>query len=164
LRRNIHHSIKLQRAWEKYGEENFIFEVIIYCKNEDKLSYEQKCIDLYDSFNSGYNVLPFSTNCTGRIISEETRRKISISNTGKKASQETKDKMSKVRKGRKPSKKMIEKLIERNKARTGHKASAETREKMSKARKNFRPSEEHRKRISEANFRRWEKFRNEKKA
>jgi group I intron endonuclease len=28
LNRKIHHSILLQRAWDKYGKENFIFEIL----------------------------------------------------------------------------------------------------------------------------------------
>ena len=33
LRRNSHHNIYLQKSWNKYGEENFKFEVIESNKN-----------------------------------------------------------------------------------------------------------------------------------
>lgn len=55
LRRNQHHSTKLQNAYNKYGEENFVFEMLEECEveklNEKELLYIQK----YDSFNNGYN-------------------------------------------------------------------------------------------------------------
>jgi predicted GIY-YIG superfamily endonuclease/ribosomal protein S26 len=57
LRRNCHHSSKLQNAWNKYGEEDFIWfkkEVTIE-KYEDLLELEIKEIAYYDSYNNGYN-------------------------------------------------------------------------------------------------------------
>lgn len=58
LRKGKHHSIKLQRAWDKYGEENFEF----ICKEveinriEDLLLLEQKEIREHDSYFNGYNM------------------------------------------------------------------------------------------------------------
>lgn len=63
LDNNKHHSFKLQNDWNKYGEDNFKFEVI---KEIDKdmnsfismfalYVYEDKYIKQYDSFNNGYN-------------------------------------------------------------------------------------------------------------
>lgn len=40
LRRNRHHSYKLQSAWNKYGEENFELKLRIICERSDMLSYE----------------------------------------------------------------------------------------------------------------------------
>ena len=37
LRNNKHHSIKLQRAWNKYGEEAFTFELIEICNKESMM-------------------------------------------------------------------------------------------------------------------------------
>lgn len=57
LRKGKHHSIKLQRAFDKYGEENF--EVNYYQKEYDNyqelLIEEQQEIAKYDSYNNGYN-------------------------------------------------------------------------------------------------------------
>lgn len=47
LRCNKHHSILLQRAWNKYGEENFRFEVITVIKDKSKLiEIEQLYLDI----------------------------------------------------------------------------------------------------------------------
>lgn len=60
LTHNIHHSKKLQRSWDKHGEDSFI---IIILKNTDNLSkkelfnLEQYYIDLYNSSITGYNIL-----------------------------------------------------------------------------------------------------------
>ena len=49
LNKNKHHSIKLQRAWNKYGVDNFKFEIIEECDKEKLIEIEQYYIDLYDS-------------------------------------------------------------------------------------------------------------------
>lgn len=52
LRNNIHHSSRLQNAWNKYGEENFIFEIIEKCCREKLIEREQFYIDeLYSFYN-----------------------------------------------------------------------------------------------------------------
>lgn len=58
LRNNKHDSKKLQNAFNKYGEDNFIFEVIFEdeCSREDILKTEEKFIKKYNSFNVGYNM------------------------------------------------------------------------------------------------------------
>jgi len=52
---NRHHSIKLQRAWNKYGKDNFKFDIIQECKESELLDVEQRWIDELDSFKNGYN-------------------------------------------------------------------------------------------------------------
>ena len=47
LDRNIHHNNHLQNAWNKYGEQNFIFEVVEECEIEKLFETEQKYIDNY---------------------------------------------------------------------------------------------------------------------
>lgn len=60
LRKNKHHSYKMQRAWNKYGEDSFKFYIIqIFIGKEKELrKLEQYYLDLYKSydFNYGYNV------------------------------------------------------------------------------------------------------------
>jgi len=60
LRNNKHHSYKLQRAWNKYGQDNFIFETIDIFNGEIKelRELEQDYLDLFKSydFKYGYNV------------------------------------------------------------------------------------------------------------
>lgn len=57
LKRNIHHSHKLQRACNKYGIENFEVDYqIVEVKDEEELNLlEELEICKYDSYNSGYN-------------------------------------------------------------------------------------------------------------
>lgn len=45
LRNNIHHSITFQRAFNKYGEENFVFEILEYVEikeNETKVEFGKR--------------------------------------------------------------------------------------------------------------------------
>jgi group I intron endonuclease len=74
---NRHHSIKLQRAWNKYGESNFIFEILEFCEKEKLIEREQFYLDTLQPF---YNTL-----------------KIAGSNLGFKHSKETKERLSKIR-------------------------------------------------------------------
>jgi group I intron endonuclease len=55
LRKNKHFNKHLQRAWNKYGEEHFSFEVICECSTDEINEKEKYYIELYDSFLNGYN-------------------------------------------------------------------------------------------------------------
>lgn len=110
LRRNTHCNVKLQRAWIKYGEDNFLFSIKdIASDKNDLVTREQYFIDLHDSVKDGYNIAPNA-----------------YSSLGRKATKETKDKLSAASKGRKWSKERLEKRI-------GIKASEETKNKISRA-------------------------------
>lgn len=58
LRRGRSECTGLQRAWNKYGEENFTFEVLIHCPEEYRLEIEQWYIDNLQPYKCtiGYNV------------------------------------------------------------------------------------------------------------
>lgn len=47
LKKNKNHSILLQRAWNKYGEDAFEFKILILCKIEDLFEIEQYFVDKY---------------------------------------------------------------------------------------------------------------------
>jgi len=53
LNNKTHINIVLQRAWDKYGEENFIFELVKTCKKNILLEIEQKYLDLNPEYNIG---------------------------------------------------------------------------------------------------------------
>lgn len=57
LEKNKHHSHKLQRAYNKYGVNNFKVEYqLIEVKNEEELSLKEiEEINKWDSYNNGYN-------------------------------------------------------------------------------------------------------------
>lgn len=56
LKAKKHKNSYLQNAWNKYGEENFIFEVILNTEKENCLQEEQKVIDIYKNSNVLYNI------------------------------------------------------------------------------------------------------------
>lgn len=45
LRKQRNPSVKLQRAWDKYGASSFGFRVLLYCAPKNLLTYEQLAID-----------------------------------------------------------------------------------------------------------------------
>jgi len=55
LTRDNHHSSKLQRAWNKYGSENFTFEILKKVKDENIFELEIEYIKKFNSFKNGYN-------------------------------------------------------------------------------------------------------------
>ena len=60
LCKNEHHNSHLQNAWNKYGEGNFIFEIIELCDIRDQFVLEQKYLDEYKPFTRlgrGFNFL-----------------------------------------------------------------------------------------------------------
>lgn len=73
LNRNSHTNQYLQRAWNKDGKENFIFNIIEIC-NEKELSYKERYyINLYKSMSheNGYNLTSGGENNSGgRLIVE----------------------------------------------------------------------------------------------
>lgn len=93
-----HHSIKLQRAWNKYGEDTFEIVVLMLCPPTECLHYEQKFIDL---MQPEYNISPTAGSSFGVKRSEDFKRRCSASHFGKKASQATRRKMSEAKRGEK---------------------------------------------------------------
>lgn len=75
LRKNIHINNKLQNAFNKYGEQNFIFEVIEFVEDKNKLlDIEQYWINRFNIVKGGYNIQPIA----GKIqITNEVRKKMS---------------------------------------------------------------------------------------
>lgn len=57
LKAGTHHSIKLQRAWDKYGEDAFEFEIVEEVVDGLLTVYEQVYINQYNSPVDGYNIL-----------------------------------------------------------------------------------------------------------
>ncbi|MED3562286.1 GIY-YIG nuclease family protein [Bacillus xiapuensis] len=165
LKRNIHKNSYLQNAWNKYGEENFKFEVIELVDDKEKLlEREQYWINKYESYirSKGYNLTPTAGSMLGYKMSDEAKKKISNSKKGTKMSKEFRLKRSEYRKGEKHSEETKKKIGNSNKGkRLGKEASEETRKKMSESQKKRKGersanygkkwSEETKKKISEAN-------------
>ncbi len=73
-----HINSHLQKDWNKYGKDNFKFEIVEFCNEEDVRNREQFYIDSTNCCdrNIGYNINPTVDNT---IVSEETKTKISNS-------------------------------------------------------------------------------------
>lgn len=92
LENNKHHSISLQRAWNKYGKENFEFKILLYCDSKSCIFYEQIFLDF---FHPEYNVSPTAGSQFGYHHSDETREKLKIAwLTRPPISEETKKRLS----------------------------------------------------------------------
>lgn len=76
LRKNKHFSIKLQNAFNKYGEENLVFSIVECCPKHACLSREQFYIDETNACMDGYNSRPVSENQLGYRHRESTKAKM----------------------------------------------------------------------------------------
>jgi hypothetical protein len=122
LKNGTHSNRHFQYAFDKYGEENFIFKIILYCEQDQLTYYEQKFVDLY---NPEYNIrkecvdsnagIKASTETIekrmkkfkeighpwkGKHHSDKTKKLLSDINTGKKHTEESRRKMSAFQKGK----------------------------------------------------------------
>ena len=105
LRDNSHDNSHLQRAFNKYGENNFeyiVLEIVTDINLLDDL--EIKYINQYKQKGKNYNILSGGGGRRGLSMSEHAKRIIGDKNRqhmlGTKRTEETKQKMSEIRKGR----------------------------------------------------------------
>lgn len=82
LRQRKHHCSHMQFAWEKYGEECFVFEILEIVEDKNLLLEKERFyIEKYDSYKNGYNENPDPNlspmfNKTSRLKSSITHKKI----------------------------------------------------------------------------------------
>lgn len=78
LNRHKHNNEYLQLSWDKYGEENFLFEIVMECSTSELDFYEKEFIKLYKSTdrNYGYNI-EFGGNAKKKVP-QSTKDKISL--------------------------------------------------------------------------------------
>lgn len=140
LRKNIHHSKYLQRAWNKYGEQNFEFIILELCNKDNLIEKEQFYIDKY---NPEYNTCKIAGSSLGLKRTKKQIKNISMAhigqipwNKGVPATEEQKNKQSLAMKGRisgakgkKWSKQSKDKL---SKTLTGRKLPQYVKDKLSK--------------------------------
>jgi group I intron endonuclease len=113
LRRNEHKNPRLQAAWNKYGEEMFVFEVIEEIpEGGDQLVCEDKWLRGCVGKPECYNVNTLATAPRlGLTLSEESKAQLSVNRKGKHAgeahyrygktvSEETKAKIGNAQRGR----------------------------------------------------------------
>jgi len=90
LRRNEHKNPHLQAAWNKYGEEMFVFEIVeTIPEGEDQLVWEDKwlreCVGKTDCYN--VNTLATAPRL-GITLSEESKAQLSANRKGKHAGED----------------------------------------------------------------------------
>ena len=136
LRGFYHHSILLQRAWCKHGENNFIFVVLEVLNNTSKLNERE----LYwgNLLKPEYNIAPLGGSMRGYKHTDEARQNMSDAHKGYKASDETKKLMSDQRKG--------------NQYAAGQKQTLEHIEARAKVIRGKPKSEEHKAKIAVGNI------------
>lgn len=92
LNRGSHHSIYLQRAWEKYGPDAFVFEIIESRIAADRLLEREDYFHKHFASIVGvYNSAPVAGSTLGLKLgphSAEHRAKLSASHMGKRLSKE----------------------------------------------------------------------------
>lgn len=106
LKKNRHHSIKLQNHYNKYGESDLQFSILVECEKENLLKIEQEFIDSYKPY---FNICPIAGNCTGIHRSEKEKQKC----REYRHTEEAKKKISEAGIGREVSAKSLSKLLER---------------------------------------------------
>lgn len=173
LKRNKHHSRKLQNHFNKYKIEDLSFSIIEECSVNNLIIREQFYID---SYNPYFNICPLAGRTSGVIKTLETCRKISDAKKGKcsprkgqKQSQATKDKLRILNTGKimseeiknKISKSLIGRVFTKdhcNKISEGSKGKAKTAQHIENNRlaqpflgkKKGPMSDENKKKVSEA--------------
>lgn len=150
LRKNKHPNQKLQRAWNKYGNEYFSFNILLKCDKKDLIFYEQRAIDTFNSVDAGYNIRRKAESNFGIVWSNETIQKRADSMRGRKLSPEHCAKIKARKVTDETRKKMsiaalnMTELHKQNisKSSKGKKLSKESRAKISAAIKGKKISEE----------------------
>ena len=95
LRKHIHPNSHLQRAFIKYGENNFVFYTLEKCSIKGLTKREQYWMD---KLRPQYNQMLIAGDSCQH--SDETKKKISLANKGRSHSAETRIKMSLARRGK----------------------------------------------------------------
>jgi group I intron endonuclease len=91
LSRGIHTNSKLQRAWNKYGEESFLFSVVEYVADKDQLTArEQAWIDAECAAERGFNICPTAGSILGTKRPPHVIAKVIATHLGSKRSEATK--------------------------------------------------------------------------
>lgn len=149
LRCNRHFNAHLQNAWNKYGENSFVMEIILLCNKGDTIKYEQI---LLDRTHNEYN---FAKDATAPMLGKRHTKEAlaKISNASKNISDETRAKISAAGLGRKHTEESKRKI---SASKIGHGVSKETRIKISRSKVGKRLSKEHRQKLCEAQRRRHE--------
>lgn len=92
LRKGNHHSVKLQRHYNKYGENDLLFSLIVCCDKVNLVTYEQFYIDSFYPYFNG-------SKTAGSVLGIKRGNPW---NKGKKATAEAIKNQSEAHKGKEP--------------------------------------------------------------
>ena len=151
MKNNKHKNAHLQNAYNKYGEDNFMFKTLFHCLAHKGVlaRFENYFCKMY---NANYNIRLIAESNLGLKVSEETRKKQSEAGKNKKpCSEETRKKLSEAGRDKKASEETRKKMSDKipwNKGKKG--ISEETRKKLSKSHKDIKLTEEHKRKISKS--------------
>lgn len=124
FRLNNHKNGRLQNHYNKYGETDFEFSVLLRCNKNDLIKNEQYFIDLYMPF---FNICKTAGNRLGSVCSEQTKEKL------RQMSQSSRDGIRDKLKGKKISKEICMKISIGNKGKKKPKRTAEHIAKLAMA-------------------------------
>ena len=127
LKKDQHPNRKLQRAWNKHGEQNFLFEIVEEVQERENLIETEQFY--LEALRPEYNICKTAGSTLGLKFTEEAKQKMSESRKGEKhhffgkhLSEEVKQKLSELRMGEKNH-------------NFGKNLSEETKQKMSESKK-----------------------------
>lgn len=130
LRLRRHPNAKLQNAFNKYGENAFVFDVLELADTRSLAAREQHWMDALDAVKTGYNIFPIARSSAGVKMKEETKQKLRAAHKGKKL---TKKHIAAVKAGLARVRDRVrspEEIAKRAAAATGKKHTAATKRKI----------------------------------
>ena len=76
LRRGSHHNAIMQRTWDREGERAFSFSPVLICRPEDRIFYEQLCLDGFRSYERGrgFNIRKVAESNSGLRLGGEKHK------------------------------------------------------------------------------------------
>ena len=87
LKRNKHHSVYLQNAYNKYGRNSFTYEILELCEKNNSLIIEQRYLDNIPNWKNVYNMSKITTGSDYDLLEHPNRdniiKKMCLGNTGK---------------------------------------------------------------------------------
>ena len=137
LNEGKHHSVKLQRSWNKHGSKAFQFEILLLCDKSVLLTEEERLISTFDSYHNGYNGTLRGRDSTGTKRSKEFCEAVALRKTGTRHSEETRQRMSLAQTGREVTQETREKRRVNQTGKQFHLGklhTEESKEKMRQAR------------------------------
>ena len=133
LLNNKHHNKHLQYSINKYGIDNFEFQIIAECPKEK--TYLEKLENFFlNTIKNKYNTAKVAANGTGKILTDLHKSNISKGNIGRIVTKETKEKIRVKHLGKSPVNKGVptteEQKIKISNSHKGKKLSKDTINKL----------------------------------